>query len=568
MITRRQFLSRAPVGVLYGLGLESVLNSIKIQSGSAHEARADLVIVGGGLGGCSAALAALQHGLSVILTDPTDWVGGQLTSQGVPPDEHHWIETHGANASYRRLRTHIRDFYRRHYPLTPSALADPYLNPGKGSVSRLCHEPQVALAVLLAEMAPYLGSRRLQILSEHVPMNAVLDGDQVTSIEVQSQISGNRRWLHGHYFVDASELGDLLPLTRTEHVIGNEGQDQTGELHAPKATDPNNQQAFSCCFAMDYRPGEDHTLSRPDAYQYWRNYSPKLSPEWPGKWFDFMYTHPRSGEPRRLGFNPDEGPHGGVINLWTYRRIAAVNQFVEGHYPSDICLVNWPQNDYLEGPLIGVSSLEREKHIARAKELSLSLLYWLQTEAPRVDGGTGHPGLRLRPDVMGTEDGLAKYPYVRESRRIKAQFTVTEADCGKKQREIDTGLSGSKLRSKRYWDSVGVGSYPIDLHPSTSGENYIDFETLPFEVPLGALIPERVQNLLPANKNIGTTHVTNGCYRLHPVEWGIGEAVGTLVSYCHKKRVLPVEVWENRERVGELQKLLIDRGVEIRWPQG
>ena len=87
-------------------------------------------------------------------------------------------------------------------------------------------------------------------------------------------------------------------------------------------------------------------------------------------------------------------------------------------------------------------------------------------------------------------------------------------------------------------------------------------------MPLGALIPERVQNLLPANKNIGTTHVTNGCYRLHPVEWGIGEAVGTLVSYCHKKRVLPVEVWENRERVGELQKLLIDRGVEIRWPQG
>ena len=292
-----------------------------------------------------------------------------------------------------------------------------------------------------------------------------------------------------------------------------------------------------------------------------------MSPKWPGKWLDFTYTHPRSGEPKRLGFNPEGGPHGGVVNLWTYRRIAAVNQFVSGHYSSDICLVNWPQNDYLEGPLIGVSPTEVTRHVDRAKELSLSLLYWLQTEAPRMDGGTGYPGLRLRPDVMGTEDGLAKYPYVRESRRIRSKYTVTEADCGKKQREIETGLSGTALRSARYWDSVGLGSYPIDLHPSTSGDNYIDFETLPFELPLGALIPERVQNLLPANKNIGTTHVTNGCYRLHPVEWGIGEAVGTLVAYCHSKQVLPVEVWENRGRVEDVQSLLRDRGAEIRWPE-
>src|SRR5690606_39469674 len=63
----------------------------------------------------------------------------------------------------------------------------------------------------------------------------------------------------------------------------------------------------------------------------------------------------------------------------------------------------------------------------------------------------------------------------------------------------------------------------------SKGNNYIDFPSLPFEIPLGALIPKRMENLLPANKNIGTTHVTNGCYRLHPVEWSIGEAVGLLV---------------------------------------
>ena len=88
-----------------------------------HELRADVVIVGGGLGGCAAALACLRHGLSVILTEETDWIGGQLTSQGVPPDEHRWIESHGATRTYRDLRQGIRRYYRQHYPLTDAARA-------------------------------------------------------------------------------------------------------------------------------------------------------------------------------------------------------------------------------------------------------------------------------------------------------------------------------------------------------------------------------------------------------------------------------------------------------------
>ncbi len=567
MITRRQFLARSPLVLAGGMGLASMVDSLRLEGLSADESEADVVVIGGGLGGCSAALAALERGLSVVLTDPSDWIGGQLTSQGVPPDEHRWIETHGANESYRALRSKIRDFYRRHYPLSSTALADPFLNPGKGSVSRLCHEPRVALAVLLESMMPYLGNRQLRMHLNTKPITAAVTQDRVEGIQVQSEDSGQTHWLRAAFFVDATELGDLLPLTKTEFVVGNEGQENTGELHAPRGRDEGNQQAFTCCFAMDHHPGEDHTITRPSAYDYWRNYMPQLTPEWPGRLLDFTYTHPRSGMPKKLGFNPASGPHGGVVNLWTYRRIAEVNQFVAGHYQSDICLVNWPQNDYFDGPLIGVSDAGQASHIARAKGLSASLLYWLQTEAPQFDGGTGFPGLRLRTDIMGTDDGMAKFPYVRESRRIRAKFTVTEADCGKEQRRLETGGAGEALRSARYPDSVGVGSYPIDLHPSTSGDNYIDFETLPFELPLGALIPERVQNLLPANKNIGTTHVTNGCYRLHPVEWGIGEAVGSLVSFCHLKKHLPAEVWAKPELVSEFQRELVGRGVEIRWPR-
>ena len=92
---------------------------------------------------------------------------------------------------------------------------------------------------------------------------------------------------------------------------------------------------------------------------------------------------------------------------------------MENAYQGDICLVNWRQNDYCLGNLIDVSEDEAPKHLQRAKHLSLPLLCWMQTEAPRPDGGAGWPGLRLRNDIVGTEDGLAKQPYIRESRRVK-----------------------------------------------------------------------------------------------------------------------------------------------------
>ena len=73
---------------------------------------ADLVIIGGGTGGCATALGALRNGLTVIMTEETDWIGGQLTQQGVPPDEHKWINDFGATALYREFRKKVRGYYR------------------------------------------------------------------------------------------------------------------------------------------------------------------------------------------------------------------------------------------------------------------------------------------------------------------------------------------------------------------------------------------------------------------------------------------------------------------------
>jgi hypothetical protein len=312
---------------------------------------------------------------------------------------------------------------------------------------------------------------------------------------------------------------------------------------------------------MDHVPGEDHTIERPRDYDFWRAFVPALRPPWPGRLLDFTYTHPRTGQPRALGFNPDGPTPGAAVNLWTYRRIAARSNFEPGAYAGDVTVMNWPQNDYVRGNLVGVTERETADHIRSAKQLSLSVLYWLQTEAPRPDGGQGWRSLRLRPDIMGTADGLAKYPYVRESRRIRALFTVLEQHVA-----APTGPGGAPA-AMPFFDSVGVGSYPIDLHPTSAGDNYIDFAAAPFQIPLGALLPIRVENVIAGGKAMGTTHVTNGCYRLHPVEWGVGEAAGTLAAMAIERRVLPREVRESAPLLSELQRRLTAAGVELAWPK-
>jgi hypothetical protein len=208
-------------------------------------------------------------------------------------------------------------------------------------------------------------------------------------------------------------------------------------------------------------------------------------------------------------------------NLWLYHRIADRSNFHASAYASDITLVNWLQNDFWLGDLLTVDAETKQRHLGAAKQQSLSLLYWMQTEAPRPDGGIGFKGLRLRPDVMGTSDGLAKTAYIRESRRIRAEFTITEAHVGTQMRMQETGAAFNRVRAQTFADTVGIGAYRIDLHPSAAGTNIIDVSSLAFQIPLGALLPVRVDNLLPACKNVGTTHITNGCYREHPTEWAL-----------------------------------------------
>jgi hypothetical protein len=530
----------------------------------------EILVAGGGVGGVAAALAAAGAGHRVVLTEETDWIGGQFTAQAVPPDENPWIERFGGTASYRRLREGIRDYYRRNYPLRAEAASLENLNPGAGRVSKLCHEPRVALAVIEAMLAPHRSAGRITVLTEHRPVSADVTGDRVEAVTFEGR-DGTRTTVRADYVLDATENGDLLPMAGAEFAVGAESRDEYGEPHAPERAEPGNLQGFTYCFAISHHAGQDHVIDRPAMYDFWRDYRPEF---WPGSLLGFLAPDPRTLEPFERTFDPnpdtdplaitaDQSADAGDKELWGFRRILARGLHRPGAFDSDITLVNWPLNDYWLRPSFEIDGVAGPDDVVRAhheaKQLSLSVLYWLQTEAPRLDGGTGFPGLKLRHDVVGTADGLAKSAYVRESRRIRAVTTVTEQDVSL----AHLGPTGRKSHP----DSVGVGSYRIDLHPSTSGDNYVDVASVPFEIPLGMLLPRRMRNLLAAGKNIGTTHVTNGCYRLHPVEWNVGEVAGHLAGFALRRGSEPHQIRDDEKLFDEFGRLLDQAGVERRWPE-
>ena len=90
--------------------------------------------------------------------------------------------------------------------------------------------------------------------------------------------------------------------------------------------------------------------------------------------------------------------------MWRFRRVLDRTNFEEGFARSDITVVNWPQNDYWLGAVVGVDPAEGARNLDAARQLSLSLLYWLQTEAPRPDGGIGYAVAKWTKDQKAASD--------------------------------------------------------------------------------------------------------------------------------------------------------------------
>lgn len=496
------------------------------------EVTCDVLVVGGSLGGVAAALRALLLGADVVLLAESDWIGGQLTSQGVStPDENPWLarDMMGGTASYLYFRERVRDYYRSHFALSAKGQrANPFC-PGDCTVNNgsLSMEPRVGMQIL----RDFLARPNVTIVPRTSAVSAEMQGDTVQAIIAQS--GGAAKRFTAPVILDATDLGDLLPLTGaqgTDWVVGAESRADTGEPDALAVADPHALQPFTFPFVLERRPvGERHVIPRPADYA-------ALKQQQNYRVIDGdIHTVFGTGE-----------------TLWAYRRIIAAANFQPSAFPHDLSQINMDSNDFKGSVIPTPNSAADRATLARGRQASLGYLYWLQTECPRDENPAkhGYPELMPRGDLFGTPDGLAPDPYIRESRRILALRRVVEQD-------VAAGFGGP--RAALFPDSCGIGSYGIDIHGGPQ------LGTRPFQIPVGALVPRRITNLLAACKNLGVTHLTSGCYRVHPVEWNIGESAGALAAFCVANGLPPRQVAEDRATQRAFQKMLLAAGIPLFW---
>ncbi len=540
--------------------------------------KCDVLIVGGGTGGTAAALAAAENGAIVCLLEESQQLGGQLTSQGVcTPDEQQHIETFGGTRRYMAFRHAVREYYRNNFQLTESAQKNPYLNPGSCWVSRLSFEPKVGAQLLrkftlpfeeVGKLSLYFGVRVAECRMDTINSSRVLEVTAV--LEDGSQLS-----IEPQYVIDATDLGDVLPLCGaqgTDWVVGAESFAETGEPDAPNTARPHWVQPLTFPFAIEWSPATAATnvIDPPVDYQQLK-----------------------ADQKYHVIHGAITGLFAGKMPWWNYRRILAAENFcdTEEAIKTDTAMINTAGNDFYGGNVIGtnadgseVTFAQAEAALARARQASLGYLYWLQTECFRdpVDlaaapggaadlstaGTLGYPEFRLRTDIFDTtkapNDGCSPMPYIRESRRIVPLRRIIQQEIVVKDFSGNV-CRGDFARSAFMHDSIGIGHYALDIHPNGHGEPNHYVATRPFQIPLGAIVPARLTNLLPGCKNLGVTHLTNGAYRLHPIEWNIGESVGALAAWCLLYSVTPRQVNDDAELLKRFQAHLLHLGIALHW---
>jgi FAD dependent oxidoreductase len=506
------------------------------------EISCDVLVAGGGMGGIGASLALSSRKHTVCLTEETDWVGGQATSGGVSAlDENRFIEFSGATRTYSSFRNGIRDWYRQNTNLTPKAAAWENLNPGTCYVSPLCFEPKAAVDVI----ERMLRKPGISLYFRTIVFALERHGNKIESaLAWQFDRHEVIRFRFG-FVLDATEMGDLLPLARLPYVSGSEPKSETAEPDAPAAANASCVQSFTYPFVIERNDRVVSTSAKPAGYEsILKRQGFSLRVNYPEEfgWKGWVQYH-MYGEDPPVPNNMSPGP------FFSWRRLLDSRNFASG-VPHDIALMNWPRQDYgMESPL-DREPAELAGILQRAKQTSSAFLYWLRNDVPR-DGnsGAGYPELTLRADVMGSADGMSKYPYIRESRRMRARGKVAEQDI------VDEYQSGP--RARWYPDSVGTGFYMVDIHPCGANEHGRMRMPKPFQIPMSALMPREAVNFLPAGKNLGVTHLTNGAFRLHPIEWNIGESAGTIAALWleHGKEPAPFDV----------QRELAQEGVQMVW---
>jgi FAD-dependent oxidoreductase family protein len=501
----------------------------------------DIAVIGGSFAGCACALAAASTGAHVTLIEQSATFGGQATSQGVT----RWDErgpqitpaAYGSTRTYQDLKRAIRRWYGDRGVLAAGVDVRTF-NPGWHEPG---HEFSADPAVVEEVLVGMLKHARIVPIIRRRAVSVHIDGGVMKSVTLDDGTV-----IEATIFVDATDLGDVLPLAGVTWNVGEEARSDTTEPEAPETADSGHVQPITVPVAVERSPdGKVCTIVPPD-------------------------VDPRIIAAQAFGWN--DGDIGGVFTprpgfsetVFNYRQYIDHRNFSDRAYAADRSTLNVRSNDY-QWDVIPTGDTHRDAGtVENARKVSLAYLHWLQTSVARDDDhGTGYPNLCIRKDAFPeTGDGTAPQPYIRESRRLARPLTRVIAQ------DISRPNDGVARAPTNFVDSGGIGWYFADIHRITGPPGTPDRDVPnvgPFQIPLGALVQREVGNLLAGCKNIGTTHLTGAAYRVHPAEWAVGEAAGVLAAYCVGQGVSPPSAWAEPARITALQLRLLERGAPIFW---
>jgi len=530
--------------------------------GEGDQLTCSILVAGGSTAAYSAMLTALKMNVDVCVVQPQKVVGGQFTAQGLPASDdgdllkkkQSYTTVDGEQFAISRSQRWFRERQRQLQPVAGRVVQ----NPGGAWVCEMTTTPVVAATALNERILPYLASGKLTLIPDSDPIAVIseADGDggrqNIKGVTFKSKVTGHSFTVRAAVTLEATDLGDLLRLGNLPSRVGQESRNDTGEAILREKAIPECQQSFTFnVFVERTARGSGRQLPAPKGY----GQHPWLNPH------DFTgnyWLKKPSGWQKRQFFN--------AYGIFRYRRILRRSLSPKAVSVGDVAVINWgtsphPEktqccgNDFRRGHLIGVSLDERKDLIARARDRAQAYIHFLQTN--------GVPELKPRPDMAWTPDGISLEPYIREARRGIALTTIRHED-------VAESFFPNQARARCFEDSLGIGQYHyLDLHGNLV-EGHItpkgkDVLALPFSLPAKSLIPMTADGLVLSAKSIGTTHITNAAYRMHPVEWAIGEASGFLAVFAVWTGESPRRIVESLPLVRKLQGFMTRNGCPIFW---
>jgi hypothetical protein len=531
----------------------------------------DVVIAGGSTAAFAAAIAAAESGARTALIEPTNWVGGQLTSSGVPAIDEAWHSIKPTDPLAKPYS--VSKIARMPENMTPGflQLLEAVENRGGCWVSRFCFCPDSFVEQQLTPLQRSVQDK-LVVFLETVVKDVELSEDK-TSVRSITCIARSPRATVPHLGYDALPSQDLPDWYSpenskrfTKRVIRFEAKStqRAGQTVFIEATEWGELLALS---GLPYLQGVEKTASglecddtcgQATVYCFAQEIlsAPVAAPD-------------RPVVAENLGYGDYLEKPDAWEKIWTYRRIRGRGAPAVG----DICLQNWGYsaakghggNDYpFRYLFLSREAASRQRSnwqggidlvaLEAAEDRAYAWHQWFRGHAP---DGIEPRQIALSQSVLGTGHGLAKLPYIRDTRRSIGLdgFILRMSDL--------TGPANAKTGTV-FGDRIALGAYPADIHPLSNctmpGYVTAAHETLPFCIPFRALTHRNLSNLLVAGKTMAQSFLANSATRLHPIEWSTGTAAGVASAHMARSGRSSREVLESIEDLQTLvrQKTPID----------